>query len=379
MRQSILFFAGHSGGHLYPALAVAEEFRKRYPEYKLELITSSKGRAIFQQPAFKVFDGFHTLISFPLPRGISFRSLIFLLKFALASIQSALLLTRFQPCLALGFGSYVSYPGMMLAVLFKIPTWIHEQNCVPGKATLALASHVDVAALSFPLTEKLPARRCVETGLPIRNQLIEAARQSANKKLPEKFSESRPLKILVAGGSQGASGINFKILNTFFQFSAGEKKQVAVIHSTGRADEEKIREEYKKMGISAEVMAFSNQMDELYKNTDLAITRAGANTLAELALFGVPSVVIPYPHADSHQEKNARAFEKSGALICRTEKELEANPSLLASDIRALLNRPDHLEKMSENARGFFSPDAASHLLNEIEKNGILNFKRRQN
>lgn len=372
-KKTVLFFAGHSGGHLYPALSVAEEFRKRHPDYRLELVSSPKGRGIFQLPAFKVFDGFHTLISFPLPRGISFRSLIFLLKFALASIQSALLLIWFRPCLALGFGSYVSYPGIMLAVFWKIPAWIHEQNCVPGKATLALALHVDVAALSFPLVERLPAKRCIEIGLPIRKQLVQAASQSGERTFPASFSIERPLKILIVGGSQGASGINFKILDTFFQFSAGEKRQLAVTHSTGQADEEKVREEYKKMGISAEVMAFSKNMDELYTNCDLSIGRGGANTLAELGLFGVPGIIVPYPHADSHQEKNARYFEKRQAVICRTEKDIEANKELLANDIRMFLNNPSRLSAMSVHAKQSFLSNAASHFVNEIEKAGILN------
>lgn len=164
----------------------------------------------------------------------------------------------------------------------------------------------------------------------------------------------------MVGGSQGSHGLNQKILESFLQFSSEEKKNLAVTHITGRSDFEWVENSYRENEIQAEVHAFYSKMHELYGRVDMAITRAGANTLFELALFGIPSVVIPYPYAGGHQAENAVYFEKREALFAHPESSL--TPEWLCQKIRDFQNQPALRDRLSGNVRKLASGDAAARL-----------------
>ena len=370
---SVCIFAGHSGGHLFPALAFAERFRKKFPESRITLLTSPKARPILASldpRTAEAFDRIEYLNEFPFSSGISLRTFRFLLEFIRAFLLSFQYLSQLKPDLCVGFGSYVSYPGMKLAVWKKIPTLIHEQNKIAGKATRMLARHVDGVALSFPRdfsgnpesgspTKTFGDDREFIVGLPIRSQLVQAARHF--QRSFEVPSVQKPLRIMITGGSQGAHRLNEVILESFSLLLPEERKKIAVTHITGNKDFDKVTESYRRLGMPFKTFPFYDKMHELYQEADLAMTRAGANTLFELALFGLPAVVIPFPFtADSHQDANAGYFESHRGICVKSEKEL--TPQGLKNKILEL-SSPEIRKHYSESLSRMVPQDAASRLV----------------
>lgn len=353
-------FAGHSGGHLFPALAFAEEYKARHPQSKLGLVSSIKAKPFIAKMPKGIFDDVFLLPEFPSPSGISLETLKFLLQLAWAFILSWQYLSRFKPSLCVGFGSYVAYPGLVLSSLKKIPCFIHEQNVVPGKATSWLAARVDRVALTFPGTFKSkPWLKTVVTGLPIRRELRDRA--AVLKSGKKRGWDAPVLSLLVVGGSQGARGLNQLILDAIYQLKPEEKEKLAVTHITGQVEYQRVREEYAKMKFSAEVHPFSENMHVLYHASHLAVTRAGANTLFELALFGTPAFVIPYPHAGAHQSQNAGYFLKENAILSAEEKSLTGLQ--LSREISSLMSNRNRLARLSDNITRISHPGAGSRLV----------------
>lgn len=305
-----------------------------------------------------LFNEVFYLEEFPFPSGISLRSMTFLLQLPKAFLASANLLLRFKPDVCAGFGSYVSFPGIFLASLFRIPTLIHEQNLIPGKATRLLASRVTSVAVSFEetLSGKLDGRTV--TGLPLRSPL----RESAKKRQPgkrEKFC------VLVVGGSQGAQRLNGLFLEALEGLNSEEKKKIAVIHIAGTNDYTRVGESYKKMEIESDVFPFHEKMQELYLRADMAVTRAGANTLFELSLFRLPAIVVPYPYAEAHQAANAAYFEFRQAIVFKNQDTLSAHD--LRREILRLMNSPEDCERLSENIAEIYSAEAEERLVDLAE------------
>jgi len=354
-------FAGPSGGHLFPALAFGEAFRKKYPESKIFLVTGEKAKAFAAQLETGIFNEIKYFSDFPLPSGISLRSLRFLLELGRAFIFSSRFLSNIKPDLCVGFGSYVAYPGLVLAKRRKIPVVIHEQNLIPGKATSQLVRIADGVAVTFDETFRetpLPCRQKV--GLPLRASLQGAA-------LCEKKKGSREFfQILIVGGSQGARRLNEVVLESFSQFSSEEKGEIAVIHITGKADYERINQGYRRLGLRAEVYPFFDRIAELYQRADLAVTRAGANTLFELAAFKLPAIVVPYPYAGAHQKANADFFAVQGAVVVCEEAALDSQ--WLLNEIRSFQKDVNRRSQMAESLARLGVPDAAEKLVQLTEK-----------
>ncbi len=351
----IAVFAGPSGGHLFPALAYAEACKDRWPDSRLFLVSSRRAENFARHFEPGLFEEVIFLREFPFPSGFSLRSLKFLIEFPRAFMDSSKILSRIKPDFCAGFGSFVSYPGMRLAMWRKIPNLVHEQNVVPGKATKMLYSHAQLTAMTFENTfEKAGQGIMAVTGLPLRRVL----RRAAEKKMSE--NQDKPFHVLVVGGSQGSRGLNKIISETFLRLSSEEKKNLAVTHITGKADLEQIREIYRANGIQAEVHAFYENMHELYGKADMAITRAGANTLFELALFKVPAIVVPYPYAGAHQAENSGYFEKRGALVQRTESLL--TPDWLVEQVRYFQKHSEQRRLLAGNIAKLGGGDPAQEL-----------------
>ncbi len=357
----VAVFAGPSGGHLFPALAFAEVFREKHPESLLWLVTGERARKFSGEMENGVFNFVIYLPDFPFPSGISLRTLRFLLQFARAFILSFRYLSTMKPDLCVGFGSYVAYPGLRIAAMKKIPVLIHEQNQVPGKATQWLVPHADGVAVAFEetLAELKPSVRAV-VGLPIRSKLGRAAL------ILKKPAAQPEFRVLIVGGSQGAHRLNKIVLESFSLLSSEEKKKIAVMHITGQADFVAVTRDYQTMNIQAKTFPFFDRMHELYTNADLAITRAGANTLFELALFKVPAVVVPYPYAGAHQKENAEFFAKRGGVVMREESVL--NSAWLLAQIRIFYADLNLRTRMAEALEKLSSPDAALRLAEIAEK-----------
>lgn len=362
----IAVFAGPSGGHLFPALAFAEAIRVRSGQSEVILFTSRSGQSITSRWPPAVFREIIYLPDFPFPARFSFKAVKFLLEFLRAFILSSRYLSKKKPDLCVGFGSYVSYPGMLLSAWRGILTLIHEQNLIPGKATEWLAPSMDCVAVTFDDTFKeKPLKRCENTGLPIRSSLCRTL-SDPSQVLKGHASRPRRSRLLIMGGSQGANTINRKVLDAFSFFDSEEKREIAVIHITGKTDFEWVSRAYEGLGIECEVHPFFEKMEDIYRRADMAVTRAGANTLFELAMFKIPAIVIPYPYAGGHQAANARFFESHHAILSQAEHSLESR--WLSERMKSLTRDVSLRKSMSEAQAKLAKPDASLRLAELAER-----------
>lgn len=359
----IAVFSGHSGGHLFPASAFAEKMRERFPASKLYLVTSSRGRKIVADKSLP-FEGIFYLSPFPWRVSFSLELLRFPFKLIQGFRDTAAFLHKIRPHLAVGFGSYASFPGILLSKWKGIPTLIHEQNFDPGRATQWLSRYADFIASTFPNTLRLNSKqRAVQLGLPIRARLTAEAKEALHEK--KQKTSGDVFDVLVMGGSQGSVRLNQVVLQAFSQLKPAEKKFFAVNHITGFHDEQWVREAWRRLGIQATVQAFTREMNQAYRKADMAITRAGANTLYELALFQIPALVIPYPYAGRHQSANAFYFHSRQAVIYQEEERL--TPEWLLSEVCALRKDEAGRRRLSENIGKLAAPDAADALVSAAE------------
>lgn len=351
----LVVYAGPTGGHVFPAQSFSEGFRKSFPDSRIDLVTCLRAKPLVDQMPHGIFHSVSYLPEFGFSRGLSWKMLKPFLLFPYLFLQAFFFLQRLRPDLCVGFGSFVSYPGMMTAHWLKIPTLIHEQNMVPGKATHWLVPHMDAVAESFEGTRFLQKPKVLHTvGLPLRPFIVAATAKVRD------VSIARPFAILVVGGSQGAQGLNRAVTEAIADLSNEERSKIAVTHITGKRDEAWVAERYGQLALSHKVHAFSSAMDELFGQADLAITRAGANTLFELAAFGVPALVIPYPHAGGHQAYNARSFAEKGGLAFHEEN--AAAKDWLVEQLHRFLGEPGALSGFAKAMRGLAKPEATNEL-----------------
>lgn len=351
----VAVYAGPTGGHLFPAQAFTESFRKVYPQSHVELVTSGRAGKLAGGFPAGLFDKIRYLPDFGLPQKVVSMAMLkplFLMPYLF--FKSWRHLSKLKPALCVGFGSFVSYPGVRTAKWMGIPVLIHEQNRYAGKATRWLVPHADQIAESFPGTGFPEGCRNVRTvGLPLRESVLTgsgAARMRSEK-----------LRILVMGGSQGAHGLNRAVIRALEALNPEEKSKIAVTHITGSKDQAEVGECYCRMGLTFNVLSFSRDMPTLFMNTDLAVTRAGANTLFELAFYGIPAFVIPFPHAGGHQKLNARSFAERGGLDYHDEDK-EA-PEWLTRKLRGAINGSLNLDRMALAIKELARPDAGNELV----------------
>ncbi|MFZ5801743.1 MAG: UDP-N-acetylglucosamine--N-acetylmuramyl-(pentapeptide) pyrophosphoryl-undecaprenol N-acetylglucosamine transferase [Candidatus Omnitrophota bacterium] len=352
--KPIVVLTGPTGGHLFASIAFAEAYHAAHSGGSLTLVTGARARDFLAARETAVFDRIVFLDDFPMPRRLDWRSGVFIFQLMAAFVRMLSCFLKRRPRLVIGFGSYIAFPGIVAAFLLRIPRMIHEQNYIPGKATRMSSRFVPKIAVSFEGTrDYFPASQTVQTGFPLRQALRETG--------PRVIRTGKPFRLMVLGGSQGAGKINAWVLEGFSTLSLRERADLAVIHITGREDHEKVRSGYADLGISASVFPFHSRIEECFEASDLVITRAGAGTLFELAAFGAPAVVIPYPYAEDHQRKNAEFFSKKDALILCDEKDM--NGDKMTALIRRLRDQPDLRESLSRRIVSFHVPDAAERLV----------------
>ena len=348
----LMIAGGGTGGHLFPGVAVAEEFIRR--DRRTKVLFVGTGRPVEAEVL-----GPRGLENRKITAaGIKGKGVIGKLR-SLAAIpvgmfQSMGLIRDFQPDVVLGVGGYVSGPVGVAAKIMGKATAIHEQNSIPGLTNRMLGKLVDMIFISFESSAKFfPSEKTYLTGNPIRREIASIAGKSRGIK-------SESFTLLVGGGSQGAHRVNEAALEAA-QILASKGTDFRVIHQTGTADLESVREAYRRMGVDAEVQSFFSDMERVYQEADLAVLRAGALTIAEISAAGLPSVFIPLPTAaDNHQEINARSLVDRGAADMILQRDLHGK--LLADRILSLFEKPESLASMSENAQKAALPRSAEKI-----------------
>lgn len=341
--RTLMIMAGGTGGHIFPALSVAQYARAQ--GWNVVWLGSRSG-----MEARLVPQAGYTMawIRFSGVRRSGFAAMALLpLNLLIAFWQSARAIFQHRPDVVLGMGGYVAFPGGMMASLFNRPLVLHEQNSIAGLTNRVLAHVADKVLVAFP--GAFGARRKTEwTGNPVRSDIAAIAPPE------ERFARrAGRLRLLVLGGSQGASALNEIVPQAAALMP--EAARPFVIHQAGAAHVEAVRANYQRAGVDAEMPAFIDDMAARYAEADLLICRAGASTIAELAAAGVPSVLVPFPYAvDDHQTHNARFLSERGGAILIPQAELTA--ARLAG-LLAQFDR-DKLLAMALAARAAGKPDA---------------------
>ena len=334
---------GGTGGHVIPALAIAQELQKLYQAEVLFIGTARGLENKLVPPA-----------GFPLRLvevgALNRVSLGTRLKtyFGLPSAiwQARRILAEFNPDIVIGVGGYASGPAMMGAIMKGIPTLAFEPNVVPGFANRVVAHWVSAAAVHFEETSKF-FRHAETTGVPVRQAFFQT---------PTKPPETQPT-LLVFGGSQGAHAINQAMIQCLPELLK-QAPGVHIIHQTGERDYNEAQAAYQRSGASAEVHKFINDMPAFFARADLLLCRSGASTVAEIAAAGKPAIFVPFPRAaDDHQRVNAQALERAGAAVVLEETKLDE--VWLVDTVSTLLGDPKRLARMSEAARNLAHPNAA--------------------
>ncbi|MBU0730696.1 MAG: undecaprenyldiphospho-muramoylpentapeptide beta-N-acetylglucosaminyltransferase [Proteobacteria bacterium] len=352
--MKVVVTGGGTGGHLFPGIAVAEEFINAYPESEVMFIGTER------QMDMKVLSGKPFKKEAIKSSGLKGKSLgaviQALVQLPMSIHAAARILREFKPSLVLGVGGYVSGPVVLAARLLGIATCIHEQNSIPGLANRMLGRIVHKIFLSMPGSEGFfPPEKTIITGNPVRKELIERAGMP-------KRTERGSATLLVLGGSQGARRVNRLVVDSIRIITDKLPGNFRMIHQTGAQDEGWVKNEYDSMGVHAEVSAFITDMAKVYDDCDLLISRAGATTLAEITVMAKPSILIPYPFsADGHQDINARFLADAGAAKLFYEKELTGEE--LGKEIIGLLSQPAVLMEMAEKAGNLAKPDAARRII----------------
>lgn len=353
---------GGSGGHIFPAVALAQELKELDSSIELLFVGSDSilDRRIFEKEGVR----YDLLSSNKMPYKASFRSVKFFVKLIFDIIKSSFILVKFRPDAVIGFGGYISGPVIFAAYLMRIPSIIHEQNVIPGRANQAMFRFVKKIAVSFEETTKYLGRyaaKKVFTGNPIRTRSLKDDRAGNIKKLG---LDSSKFTILVIGGSQGAHNLNKTFIEGMSGLNDAARSSLQIIHITGLADYTEADELYKKIGIEHRVFSFIDKIEEAYSASDLIITRSGASAIFEIAYFGRPMILVPYPFAMCHQAENARFFSKNGGAIQIDEKDL--SPDAIKDKIIQLANDRIRLKQMVESARRLSVSDSSNNLANEI-------------
>lgn len=339
MAARIMILAGGTGGHIYPALAVAQELLKRGCEVRWMGTKAGMEARIVPNAGIEIdwlsVSGF---------RGKGLLSKL-LAPFQLirAFWQSFRLLSRFKPDVVLGMGGFVAGPGGLMAWLMRIPLVVHEQNRIPGTTNKILVRFAESLLEAFPDSFK-PESAALCVGNPLRKQMIESS--------PRIKGEGKPLKVLVLGGSQGAKALNQIVPHAFAGLN------VEVHHQSGLALHAETQALYEALGVKAQVSAFIEDMASSYAWADLAICRAGAMTVSELMAQGLPAILVPFPFAiDDHQTANALYLVDAGAAFLMPQSELKAESlSVLLSE---LLRDPKRFKEMSGRLKSLARLNAA--------------------
>lgn len=359
----IIVSGGGTGGHIYPAVTIANQIKEKQPDAEIIFVGTREGLECEIVPRYGYPIEFIEVAGFQ--RKLSLDTIKSAFKLLAGLIDALKLIRKIKPDLVVGTGGYVCGPILFLAALQGIPTCIQEQNAMPGVTNKILAHFVKKVFLGYQEAGKYFGGNSekIFTGNPIRKEILEVSRATAI----EKFKLDPAKKtILVSGGSRGARSINDAM--ALVETSLAGRSDVQVIHITGETGYEKFIGQVEKkvlMSDNIKVFRYMHDMPLALAAADLAIFRSGAIGLAELMARGIPSILVPYPYATAnHQEHNARAVEGAGGAVVILDKELTGE--ILLKQIESLLADESKLQKMKDAAKALGRPEAAEDIARKV-------------
>jgi UDP-N-acetylglucosamine--N-acetylmuramyl-(pentapeptide) pyrophosphoryl-undecaprenol N-acetylglucosamine transferase len=353
----VIIAGGGTGGHLFPGLAVAEEFKSRDASTEVIFVGTEYGIEARVVPR----EGYP--IKFLRAEGLIGVSILkkmkAMVKVLFSIIDSYRIIKKIKPDIVIGVGGYASGAIMLVAFLMSIPTMILEQNSIPGFTNKMLGKFVNTVCITYQESISFFQRaKTFLTGNPVRMQVLRGSIESAYRL----FSlEKGIFTVFAFGGSSGAKSINIALIDAL-NYLHDLKDKIQFLHQTGLKDYENIRQAYRKREFKGTITPFIYQMGEAYAVADIVISRAGATTLAELTDLGKPAILIPYPYAaGNHQELNARKLLEMGAA--KMILDLELNGEILARNIRELYTNETMRNEMKRNSSSIGRPDACERVV----------------
>ena len=357
MKKTIMICAGGTGGHMFPALSLAQDLQSR--DCNVVFLTDS--RAAHYTENVEGLD-VHVIASSSLPASILGKAKG-LLSLAKGFFQSRKLINQHQPNIVIGFGGYPSLPPMVAAQRQNIITLIHEQNAILGKANAYLAPKAERIALSHPdlsSLEEVDAIRAIVTGNPVRADI--AALYSHPYNAPD---TDEPFHLTIMGGSLGAQVMADHLPQALATLPEDLKVRLNVTQQCHDEDIASVQAIYADAGITSTLAPFFENVPQILKQTHLMIARAGASTVSEISVAGIPAIYIPYPHhADQQQKRNAESVSNAGGAWIIEEKDLSAE--IISAQIENLMRSPETLFRAAECARGTAKPEATRKLGNLV-------------
>jgi UDP-N-acetylglucosamine--N-acetylmuramyl-(pentapeptide) pyrophosphoryl-undecaprenol N-acetylglucosamine transferase len=349
----LLIAGGGTGGHVFPALAIAHEWLSRGEDRQVVFAGTQRGieARLVPEKGYTL----ETIRSAGLKGIGGMRLARNVAKLFPAMLDSFALLRRHKFAAALGVGGYAAGPVMLAAVLRGLPTVVFEPNAEPGFTNRVLAGMVKRIATAYEAPTKLWGSKATLTGIPVRPEFFEIVPRAP----------AEPFHILITGGSQGALVINRTLVDSA-DVLAAHKSRISIVHQTGERDYNAVRVAYARREINAEVLPFIGNMAERFAQADLIVCRAGAITAAEVAAAGRAAIFIPFgASTDSHQLRNAQEMQRAGAARLIPEPQLTAER--LTQEIFSLLDQPAEIQAMAANARRLAKPRAVQDIVDLVE------------
>ncbi|MFQ5353498.1 MAG: undecaprenyldiphospho-muramoylpentapeptide beta-N-acetylglucosaminyltransferase [Thermodesulfobacteriota bacterium] len=370
---------GGTGGHLFPAIALAEELRRRDSSVSVEFIGARGGLEE------KIIPGYGyplTLLNVEgIKGGRGLKKGMAVIKALGATMRAVKILRRLRPDGVIGSGAYSSAPVVTAARLLGIKTAVMEQNAMAGLTNRMLGRIVDRVYTAFPEAgEFFPPKKTVLAGNPMRGEIIEKASLSRGHKKKEsrQGGNGKKFTLLIFGGSQGATAINAAFLDAT-EYLTDIWENLEVIHQTGEKGHSFVKEAYERKKLKVRLYKFIDAMAEAYASADLVVCRAGATSIAEITAFGLVSILVPYPFAsDNHQEVNARCLVNSGGAVMIPQERLTGR--YLAESIRRFYENSGLLSEAGKKALGFGRVNAAAVIvddfMNLLQMKGVSELSR---
>jgi len=360
MKQSIkiLVSGGGTGGHIYPAVAIADELKRRYPDAKF-LFVGAKGRMEMEKVPQVGYDIKGLWIT-GFQRKLTFKNLVFPFKLISSLFKANSIINKFKPDVVIGTGGFASGPTLYMASRKNIPTLIQEQNSYPGITNKLLSKNANKICVAYDGLERFfPSEKIIKTGNPVRQDLLEIKSKRDQALVFFKLKKNKKT-LLVLGGSLGARAIN-KLIESNIDWIVEQDAQI--IWQTGKLYIDEYKKYNKKENIQTH--AFLNKMDLAYSAADIIISRAGAGSISELCMVGKPVVFIPSPNVtEDHQTKNALAIVKKKAALLIKESELNTFQAVFEKLIKDKVQQ----QVLSTNIKKQELPKATQHIVDEVEK-----------